>query len=476
LVLLVNLNIIWIFLLSGISLAQVFLNSNKTFGYYKGKAMNKASSSFLLVIMSALFVSQHSFAQFQYQEPREPRGGGQGPQYPQYPQQGSGQGPSYPSQYPSQYPTQPSGPSLPSSSSEMISERVQQSLRMGQRLSLSELLRLSIQEQRQIQILSLSISAQAFQGRGQLDISSLGRIIAQIQVRRQLSEQQISLPSLTMASDLEISSQDDIFVESISAQIIKPRGQGGWGQQREQQPLPQQMLSLRIDQDIRFSGQIDLKELVRQQLGLTLDGSEIDRVIVRAQPSVMRGRVSGPIPSCQIELNSRLVGPMRPISGSQMQTPLQVNSMEDLRSLRLIINGDAFISDISIRIGQVRPINGGGQWGGQGQGQWGQRSERIQIGQEISANRPLELSRILPNEFRSVRSIALEARTTRSQSAEVALISWSGQLLASVIISQIPMKPVLQLMTPMSIRDIRLQSLTSVIIDSVEIEYDRSPR
>jgi hypothetical protein len=277
-----------------------------------------------------------------------------------------------------------------------------------------------------------------------------------------------------MASDLEISSLDDIFVESISAQIIRPRGQGGWGQQREQQPLPQQMLSLRVDQDIRFSGQIDLKELVRQQLGLTLEGSEIERVIVRAQPSVMRGRVSGPIPSCQVELNNRLVGPMKPISGSQMQTPLQVNSIEELRSLRLIVNGDAFISDISIRIGQVRPIIGGGQWGGQGQ--WGQRLERIQIGQEISANRPLELSRVIPNEFRSVRSIALEARTTRSQSAEVALISWSGQLLASVIISQVPMKPVLQLMTPMSIRDIRLQSLTRVIIDSIEIEYDRSPR
>ncbi len=408
--------------------------------------MKKASASFLLVIISVLFVSQHSFAQFQYQEP-----GHNGPTYP------------------SQYPTGPSAPSFPSSSSEIISERIQQSLRMGQRLALSELLRLSIQEQRQIEVLSLRVSAQAFQGRGQLDISSLGRLIGQIQVRRQLSEQTILLPALTRADGLELSSQDDIFLESITAEIIRPRFQ----QTREQQPLPQQMLNLRVDQDIRFSGQIDLRELVRQQLGLTLEGSEIARVIVRAQPTSIRPRMGGQIASCQVELNNRLVGPMKPISASQMQTPLQVNSLEEVQSLRLIVNGDARISEISIRIGQVRPVRGGGQWGGQSQGQ---RLERFQVGQEISSNRPLELSRILPNEFRTVRSIALSARSTRSQSAEVALLSWSGQLLASVIISQVPMQPVLQLMVPMSIRDLKLQSFTNVLIDSIEIEFERSPR
>ena len=164
---------------------------------------------------------------------------------------------------------------------------------------------------------------------------------------------------------------------------------------------------------------------------------------------------------------------MKPISASQMQTPLPVNSFEEVQSLRLIVNGDARISEISIRIGQVRQVRGGGQWGGQGQGP---RLERFQVGQEISANRPLELSRILPSEFRTVRSIALQARSIRSQSAEVALMSWSGQLLASVIVSQVPMQPVLQLMVPMSIRDLQLQSFTNVIIDSIEIEFDRSPR
>ena len=185
--------------------------------------------------------------------------------------------------------------------------------------------------------------------------------------------------------------------------------------------------------------------------------------MVEAQP-LLRGRSA----TVQVELNGRLVGPMKVISPSQTRTPLPINSFEEIRTLRLVVNGEARITDIGIRIGQVRPIIGGGH--GQGQGP---RLERIQVGQEISSNRPLELSRLLPNEFRSVRSIALQARTVRSQGAEVALISWSGQLLASVIVTQVPMQPVLELMVPMSIRDIRLQSLNSVIIDSLEIEFER---
>ena len=207
-------------------------------------------------------------------------------------------------------------------------------------------------------------------------------------------------------------------------------------------------------------GEIHLKQLVKQQMGLTLEGAEIERVVVEASP-LMYGRAA----SVQVELNNRLVGPAKFLSPAQQRLPLQVNSMEEVRTLKLIVRGDARVELVHIRIGQVRPIRGQGH--GQGQG----HSQRVIVSQEISSGRPLELGRLLPYESRLISRISLEARTSRQSSAEVALIAF-GQIQGSTIVTSVPMRPMIQLIRPMSARELTLQSLSPVLIDSIEVDFD----
>ena len=341
-------------------------------------------------------------------------------------------------------------------SDQVISQRISQSLRMREVRRISELLRLSMSESMDLQASSLTILAQSLRGPAMIVISSRGRLISSQSVRRQLSEVTMLIPPMTSLDELELSVSDDVIIDTVSALVRSSRSQGP-GPGRQMQPMSGQMLRLDVRQDIRYSGEIHLKQLVKQQLGLNLEGVQIERIAVEAQ--VMRGFSA----SVQVELNGRLVGPVKTINTSQIVTPIPLNSIEEVRgSLRLLVRGDVVINQVHIRIGQVRPIQ---SYGG------GRQVERFQVFQEISSGRPLELSRLLPYDNRLVSSISIDGRSSRSSSAEVALVAM-GQLIGSVIVTQVPMRPMIQLMRPASLRELSLQSLSPVIIDALEIGFD----
>jgi hypothetical protein len=220
------------------------------------------------------------------------------------------------------------------------------------------------------------------------------------------------------------------------------------------QPMSGQMLRLDLREEIRYSGVIDLKRIIEQQLGITLVGAQIERIAV--QGMVLRGIGA----SVQVAMNNHSVGPIKTLSPSQGVTPIPLNTFEEVQSsLVLVVQGDVVISQVNIRVGQVRILQ-----------PLPQRPERIQVSQQVSAGRPLELSRLLPLENRLVSSISLEGRTIQTSQAEVALISL-GQILTSTIVTQIPMKSVLQLLRPMPVRDLRLESFSPVMIDTLEISF-----
>jgi hypothetical protein len=387
----------------------------------KEKGMKMASTLFVLILLASLLPDAGAQTR--------PGGHGQGHYNPSpYPQPSSQQG-------------------------QIISQRVNQNLRMYERARLSELLRVSRQDE-SLEVTSLSLEASSLYGQARVDILSVsGQILGSGIVRRNQGSIQVQLPPRTRISDIEISPSENILLESVSAQVERPYIPAPIPQQ-DRQPAPQQMLRLMVNQDIRGMGEIHLKQLVKQQLGLTLEGSEIERVVVEA--SVSYGRAA----SVQVELNNRPVGPMKNLSSSIRATPLPVNSSEEARSLKLIVRGDARIEMVHIRIGQVRPIYNQNQ------------VQRIIVGQEISSGRPLELSRLLPYESRMITSIAIDARGSRNSAAEVALVAFS-QVLGSVIVRNAPMRQEIQLMRPMQARDLRLQSLSPVIIDSLEISFSR---
>ena len=283
--------------------------------------MKKASSSLFVLVLFAAMVSQVNAQGHRGQQ----SGGGQGSFDPNYGQQGSAQG---------------------GYSSRTIAQRVSQSLGMREVRRVSEILRLAMAESMELEATSITISATALRQHALIDISSRGRLISSQIVRRQLSSITILLPARSRLDDLEISGSDDLFLDSISVEV-----EGQRGQRQLMRPMPGQMLRLEVREDIYMSGSINLKQLVRQQLGLTLEGAQIERIAIQAQ--VLRGRSA----SVQVEMNHRLVGPIKIISPAQVMTPIPLNSFEDVRgSLELIISGDVVVNQINIRIGQVRGI------------------------------------------------------------------------------------------------------------------------
>lgn len=384
--------------------------------------MNKASLSFVIVIFASLLVSLNSFAQRQGDRPGERQ----------------------------------------DERRDTINERVQQTLRLYERLRLSQLLRLSPQEERQLKLISLSIKAQSFQGKAQLELISSGRSLSQAPVNRQLRDIQIQLPQGADLDQLElVASQSEIYIESISLEVQRQRpGQGqGPGPHHPQPQIRQvsagQLVHLEVHQQVRQMARIDLDELLLRQSGLTLSGAEIERVIVDGDP-MGRGRGA----SVQVELNGRPVGQMKQLASAQRKLPLPIQTSEEVRSgLSLLVYGDAIIESIQIRIGQVRP-----------QFPQGPQSQRIMVNQEISSYRDLELGQLLPYESRLVSSIILDARSNYSD-AQVAASSFYGGILGSVIVRQVPMRAEIRLMQAVSVRELRLQSLSPVRIDSVELVF-----
>ena len=227
---------------------------------------------------------------------------------------------------------------------QVITERISQQLRMREVRRISELLRLTMSESMDLEATSITLVASAFRNQAQIDISSRGRLISTQIVRRQLGTISFFLPTKVRLDDLEISASDDVLLDTMS--VLAERS---YRQPQGIQAVSGQMLHLEVRQDIRIGGEIHLKQLVQQQLGITLDGAQIERIAV--QGIVTWGRSA----TVQVEMNNRLVGPIKTLSASQGVTPIPLNSYEEVRgSLKLLVRGDVSITQIHIRVGQVR--------------------------------------------------------------------------------------------------------------------------
>ena len=358
---------------------------------------------------------------------------------------------------------------------DVVSERVQQTLLNYQRLRVADLMRISPYESRDMEVLSLSVMAQSF-GPAQLEILQNGRSASGPQaMRRELRQIRVVLPARVSLESLELQAIGELFIESISMEVERIRIPGPSPMPGPRPiPMPQvqqvaqgSLLTIQVQQDIRGGMELDLERLLRERQGLTLQGAQIDRVIVEGQPSY--GRAA----SVSVVMNGRVMGQEKYLSPSQARLPILLNSMEEVRSgLSLQVRGDAQIRSISIRVGTVRsqgPVNPGPGYPGQGS-----QIQRVMVGQEISSRMPLELSRLLPYESRLVRSVSIEARSYSQ--AQVAIVSQYGEVLGSVIVGSGQIRPRLQLSRPMSVRELRLESLSPVQIDSLELEFDNYPR
>lgn len=397
--------------------------------------MKKPSSSFLLLIFAALLMSFQSYAQISVEigrgnGPRGPRPG-QGQQHDQY------------------------------SPSEIIREEVRMNMRSYERLQLSQLLRLSY-GQESSELITLSIRAQSLMnGPAQLELHQHGRLLSSQTVRRQVNEIVFSVPMRTLLSGLELSSVSEIYLESITAQVQRSYGPGPGpgGPGYEQQAQPNSLITLQVNQSVRGNIRIPLEQLARQQMGITLRGAEIERVVVQGQSNY--GRAT----SVQVELNGRPVGQAKYLS--QGQTPLPIQSMESVQSLALLAIGDGQISEIRIRVGQVRPQGPQGP-----QGPQYPQTQRIYVQQEVSSRYPLSLSALMPYENRMIRSITVEARARVGGQSQLILSAIYGGQQGAIMVNQNQARATIRLARPMMASELQLLTNSVIQVEALEIEFD----
>lgn len=339
---------------------------------------------------------------------------------------------------------------------QILSERIQQTIGRGQRLRLAELLRSFGQR---AEVLSLSITAQSFNGPAQLQLLSRGGIIEQLQVRRQLNEVR-ALSQLGSLEDLELTSIEDIYIESITAQIRAARPQGPQYPQPmpEMQVAPHTLITVRVDQDV-VNGEIALKRLVKEQLGLSLEGAQIERVAVEGM------QIGRSAPALHVEINNKIASNIAYLNSARRRTPLRVHSLEEVRSLRLVVSGPARISDINIRIGAVRPVY--------------QPIPvpvplpvgiRLQVNQEITASYPLDLS-LFTREPAFVSALSLETNLRSRIAANLSVINRHGQIVGRAQISASVTHIVLT--QPSKLSDLRIFTEFPVHISGIQAELDR---
>ena len=300
--------------------------------------MNKASSSLFVLVLFAALATQanaqsrgghHGSAQGGYGQQGSAQGG--------YGQQGSAQG-GYGQQGSAQGGYGQPGPA------QVITQRISQSLRMREVRRVSELLRLSMSESMELNANSITLFASSLRNPAMIQISSRGRMISNQIIQRQLSSVTILLPAQSRLDDLEISASDDMLIDTITVLAESSRVR------RQDMPaMSGQLIKLDLRQDVRLSAEINLKQLVQQQLGISLEGAQIERVAVQGQ--VLRGRSA----TVQVGMNNRIISEVKTISEFQGVTPLPLGTMEEVRGdLTLLVRGDVFLSQIIIRVAQVR--------------------------------------------------------------------------------------------------------------------------
>ena len=391
--------------------------------------MRKASTSFLVLIFAAIFFSLSSFAQGE-----RGRGHGWG--------RGHDRGDSIPS-YPSQ---------------RTLREVLNQNLRPYERLRIADILRLSYYEARELQVRSLNFSGYSL-GLGHVRIELLqnGRPLDSQLLSRHSGEVYFLLPSGPLVEELELSVSSDMFLGSVSAEVSSsPYPTPGY----EQTVTAYSTLSLHLNQSVRGSGLLSLDQLIRQQLRLNLEGAEIEQVTVLGQ-SFGYGRTA----TVQVELNHRPASDVRYFSSLSRQETIEIYAREEARSLALIVNGDAFISEVRVRIGRVRsripelP-----------------KTQRFVVGQEVSPRFPLELSRFIGFQSRRIRSVTIEARALRPVQVQLTLLTSFGESQGTLFIGPQFIRATLPLSRSFSAQELRLLALSSVHIEAIEVEFDSSAR
>lgn len=338
----------------------------------------------------------------------------------------------------------------------VLEQVVHLSLLPHNRVHLAEALNISSSEVQNFEILSLSVTAQSYDGPAVLHLNSYGRHVQAFNINRNLRSVETPLAGDLPLSSLELVAAGNIYIQSISLQVRQRNSYpGGFDRQVE----PHSVLRLMVNRHIRSHGEIPLKRLIKEQLGKNISGAQILRVTIEGQAMAHQEA------TLQVEINNRPVGRPKSLRPRQGRALLQVDSYERIQTLRLNVYGDAYIQNIIINVGDVESQPHGPEAP--------QYPSRLSVNQEVAPYRALYLAGLLPHERRLVRSITVEA-SPRYGSVELALVSPMSYP-ARVTVTPYARRQVIFLSQPVELQSLRIESNGMALIETLEIDFLNSP-
>jgi hypothetical protein len=166
------------------------------------------------------------------------------------------------------------------------------------------------------------------------------------------------------------------------------------------------------------------------------------------------------------------VGPNKYLSSFEPQTPFPVQTLEEIRKLDLVVNGSVYISEVRIRVGEV--VERRDEYPNPGPNY--PEIQRFEVRQHIKWGMPLELSRIMGSRGRLIRSLTFDLEPLRQMSSRVMLMNRWNEELGVILVGSRPLKATLHLRQPMSAQDLRIEALSQVLVNAVEVEFETPPR
>lgn len=101
----------------------------------------------------------------------------------------------------------------------VITENLYRHMRPQEQLRLSQVFRLFPDEARNLEIISLTVTARGYQGRTQIHVLERGRILLGGLIGMQTTNLRLPLPQGTRIDDLTLGTRGDLYVETLRAEV-----------------------------------------------------------------------------------------------------------------------------------------------------------------------------------------------------------------------------------------------------------------
>ena len=224
--------------------------------------------------------------------------------------------------------------SLPSFAQErrIITERPYQELRVHDRLLLTDLLRLSPGEARDMEIVSLTITAQSRIGQTQLQIMQGGRILMGGLIRPRMTDVTLPFPSRTQIEGLMVSTRGDVYLQSLQAEVVMYRRQPY--PQPYPRPYPPRTERIMVREGVNVNKPLDLARLLpyerRLVRSITVEAFT-QQYEARLDLASRWGEIIGSVRVTQVPMNPR-IQLLRPLPVTdlyfQSMTQLRIRALE----------------------------------------------------------------------------------------------------------------------------------------------------